>query len=124
MPVRASELRVASEQRGAQSLCQNDVDSIVRSQRVSELPDTGEQIEVSETLNSQLRVVLQTLSGCRRTQLSRGSQPTQSLRNLQVEQVRGGQRFFGRQDSVFDTLAALCPQEQLDDGRRIDHDQR
>ena len=107
MTVRAAKLRVAGQQCDIEYFGQRDVGRIVCGHRITQLPYPLKKADVRKPLDSQIQKVLQDLATSPSSQLLEPDEPTQALRDLNVQQLGSRQLLLLRECPSLDLPATL-----------------
>mgnify|MGYP001393592557 CR=1 FL=1 len=115
---------IAGEEHRVERLGERDVDGIVSGQPVAQGPDPAQERLVRVAFQVERAEVLESRRPRGRVELSGPHETPQRLSDLDVGQVRDVETERGVGDSGRDRAAALRPEQELDEGRRIEDDHR
>ncbi len=118
------QLAVAGQQRRVEALRQRNVGGVVGGERIAQLPETRQQVDVGMAFDDEREVIVESLRRASRVDLLEQHQAPQGLRHLYIYEVRCVQELPWVKRAGSDTLAALALEQKLQSCRGIDDDQR
>ena len=122
MAGRSRETSVASEQRSIERFGEGDVDGVVGSEILPQIPNTGQKEFVRIAAQGKIGEIGESHAPTLAVDLAICGIATEHLRDFQIEQIRRVQRLRGVEEPPFHCFRVRPTQESFEERRRVNDD--